>query len=56
MLVAQALGEYGALSAIADGVRSGALYLQDVGHEWGLTGLAVVVAFAGVWRGITRVR
>ena len=56
MLVAQALGEYGAVSAIADGVRSGALYLQDIGHEWGLTGLGVIVAFAVVWRLITRVR
>ena len=56
MIVAQALGEYGMGSALGDGLRSGRLYLEDLGHEWGLTGLAVAVALAVAWKLITRVR
>jgi hypothetical protein len=56
MLVAQALGEYGIVSALGDGLRSGRLYIEDLGHEWGLTGLAVAIAVAVVWKLITRVR
>lgn len=56
MLVAQALGEYGMASALSDGLRSGRLYLEDLLREWGLTGLAVAITVAVVWRLITRVR
>ena len=56
MLVAQALGEYVGVSALGDGLRSGRLYVEELGYEWGLTGLAVAVAVAVIWKLITRVR
>lgn len=55
-MIAQALGEYGAMAALIDGVREGGIYLQDLWREWGLTGAGILVAAAIIWKVITRVK
>jgi len=56
MLVGQALGEYGMVSALGQAVREGGVYIEELGREWGLTGLVVAVAVGVLWKLITRVR
>ena len=56
MLVAQALGEYAMVSTLVEGLRSGRVYIEELGREWGLTGLAIAVGAAVLWKLITRVR
>jgi hypothetical protein len=55
-MIAQALGEYGTMSTLMEGVRSIGFYLEEVGREWGLTGAGIVVAAAIVWKFFTRVK
>jgi hypothetical protein len=56
MLIAQALGEYGGMSALAEAIGSSDIYLQKLGREWGLIGLGLAIAAAIVWKLLTRVR
>lgn len=56
MLIAQALGEYGAMAALAEGIRSGRIYVKELGREWGLMGLGIALAAAVAWKILTRVR
>ena len=56
MLIAQALGEYGAMAALAEGIRSGRIYVEELGREWGLMGLGIALAAAVAWWVLTRVR
>lgn len=56
MLVAQALGEYGVLAALREGIQTGRVYVEELGREWGLTALGIAVAAAVVWKIFTRVR
>ena len=55
-MIAQALGEYGTMSTLMEGVRSIGFYLEEFGREWGLTGAGIVVAAALVWKVLTRVK
>ena len=55
-MIAQALGEYGTMSTLIDGVRSIGFYFEEFGREWGLTGAIIVVGAALVWRVLTRVK
>jgi hypothetical protein len=55
-MIAQALGEYGTMATLVDGVRSIGYYLGEFGREWGLTGALVFVGAALVWKVITRVK
>ena len=55
-MIAQALGEYGTLGTLMDGVRSIGDYLGEFGRDWGLTGAFIVVGAVLVWRMITRVK
>jgi hypothetical protein len=56
MLIAQALGEYVALSAVVEAFSDWSGRLEDVFGEWGTEGLIVVVAAAIVWRVVTMAR
>ena len=55
-MIAQALGEYGTMGTLMDGVRSIGDYLGEFGREWGWTGALIVVGAVVVWRVITRVK
>ena len=56
MLIAQALGEYGAMAALTEGFRAGRIYVEELGHEWGLKGLVIAITAVVAWKIITRVR
>ena len=55
-MIAQALGEYGTMATLMDGVRSIGYYLAEFGRDWGLTGALIVVGAVLVWKMITRVK
>jgi len=55
-MIAQALGEYGTMSTLVDGVQSIGYYLGEFGREWGLMGAIIVVGAALVWKLFTRVK
>jgi hypothetical protein len=55
-MIAQALGEYGTMSALMEGVQSIGFLLEEFGREWGLTGAGIVVAAALLWRVLTRIK
>lgn len=56
MLIAQALGEYVALSAVIDAFSAGATRLEELGGEWAMEGLLAVVAVGVIWKIITLAR
>ena len=56
MLIAQALGEYGAIAALTEGIQSGRITIEELGREWGLTGLGIGIAAVAAWKIFTRVR
>ena len=56
MMIAQALGEYGVMSSLMEGLRSAGFYLEDLGREWGLAGAGIAVAVAVAWKILTRVK
>jgi len=55
-MIAQALGEYGNMATLIDGVRSIGFYLEEFGRDWGLTGAIIAVGAALVWKLFTRVK
>ena len=55
-MIAQALGEYGTMGTLVDGVRSIGYYLEEFGREWGLTGALIFVGAALTWKMITRIK
>jgi hypothetical protein len=56
MLIAQALGEYVALSAVVEAFSDWSVRLEDTFGEWGTEGLIAVIAAAIVWRVVTMAR
>ena len=56
MLIAQALGEYVALSAVIDAFSDGATRLEELGGEGAMEGLLAVVAVGVIWKIITLAR
>jgi hypothetical protein len=56
MLVAQALGEYGALSALSAGIQNGLIRLEETAGEWGIEGIVIAVVAIVLWRVLTAVR
>ena len=55
-MIAQALGEYGALQAVVDGVGSISFYLEEFAREWGVTGVSIIVVSAVLWKLFTRAK
>jgi hypothetical protein len=56
MLIAQALGEYVALSALIDAFSYGTTRVEELAGEWAMKGLLAVVAVGVIWRIITLAR
>lgn len=56
MLIAQTLDEYGVMAALTEGIRSGRVYVEELGREWGVMSLGIAVAAAATWKILTRVR
>ena len=56
MLIAQALGEYAALSAVIDAFSYGTTRLEEFGGEWAMEALLAVVAVGVIWKVITLAR
>ena len=56
MLIAQALGEYAALSAFIEGFSEVSVRVEDTLGEWGMEGLAVLVAAGLIWRLFVAIR
>jgi hypothetical protein len=56
MLIAQALGEYGAMAAVAEGFNSASIRLEEIVGEWGTEGLMILIAVGVVWKVITAVK
>jgi hypothetical protein len=56
MLIAQALGEYVALSSVVEAFSDWSGRLEDTFGEWGTEGLVALIAAAIVWRVVTAVR
>lgn len=56
MLIAQALGEYVALSAVIDAFSYGTTRFEELAGEWGMEALVAVVAVGVIWKIITMAR
>jgi hypothetical protein len=57
MLIAQALGEYAALSAVIDAFSYGTSRLEEfAGGQWATEALLAVVAVGVIWKIITLAR
>ena len=59
MLIAQALGEYGVVSAFVAGIRwveSGYNALEGIVGEWGVTGLGIAAGALAVFSLVKRLR
>ena len=56
MLIAQALGEYGMLSALADGIGNLGLRFEELAGEWGVEGVLLLVGAFILWRALTSSR
>jgi hypothetical protein len=54
MLIAQALGEYVAVSAVVSAFNDFSLRLEEIAGEWGIEGLIALIAVAVVWMVVTR--
>ena len=53
MLIAQALGEYAALSAVVDAFNAGTVQLEEFAGQWATEALIAVVLALLLWRLIT---
>ena len=56
MLIAQALGEYVALSAVIDAFSYGTTSLEEFAGQWAMEALFAVVAVGVIWKFITLAR
>jgi len=56
MLIAQALGEYGAMDALVEGFNSATIRLGEVVGDWGTEGLVALIAAAVLWKIITAIK
>jgi len=56
MLIAQALGEYGAMGALVEGFNTATIRLEEVVGNWGTEGLVALIAAAVLWKIFTAVR
>jgi hypothetical protein len=56
MLIAQALGEYVALSTVIDAFSYGTTRVEELAGEWAMEGLLAVVAVGVIWKIITLAR
>ena len=56
MLIAQALGEYGALGALSDSLQTASIRLEELAGEWGVEGIVIAVVAVVLWRILTGVR
>ena len=56
MLIAQALGEYGALGALSEGLQTASSRAEELAGEWGVEGIVIVVVAIVLWRALTAVR
>lgn len=56
MLIAQALGEYGAIAALSEGIRGSSIRLEQAVGDWGTEGLIIAVVTIVVWRVAMAVR
>jgi hypothetical protein len=56
MLIAQALGEYVALSAVVDAFNAGTVQLEEFAGQWATEALIVVVLALLVWRVVASAR
>jgi hypothetical protein len=50
MLIAQALGEYGALSGFAESFNNMTIDLENTVGSWGVEGLVALIAGAILWK------
>jgi hypothetical protein len=56
MLIAQALGEYAALSAVIDAFSYGTTQFEEFAGQWATEVLIGVVAIGVIWKVITLAR
>jgi hypothetical protein len=56
MVIAQALGEYGALSSLSAGIQNGLVRLEELAGEWGVEGVVIAVVAIVLWRVVTAIR
>ena len=56
LLIAQALGEYGATAAISSGLTTLGVRAEEFAGEYGLETIVALVVAIMVWRVITAVR
>lgn len=54
MLIAQALGEYVALSAVIEAFNYGTIRLEEIAGEYATEGLLALIVAAVLWKIITQ--
>jgi hypothetical protein len=54
MLIAQALGEYAALGAVVEAFGYAGDRFEEAVGEWGVEGLALLIAATAVWMVVSR--
>ena len=53
MLIAQALGEYAALSAVIDAFNYGTIRMEELAGQYATEGLIALIVAAVLWKVIT---
>jgi hypothetical protein len=56
MFLAQALGEYAAMAAVAEAITSLSIRLEEVIGEWGTEAILALVVAAVLWRFVSAKR
>ena len=56
MLIAQALGEYGAMAAVAQMASDGTARLEDTIGNWGTEGIAIAIGVLVLWKVLSALR
>ena len=54
MLIAQALGEYVAVSAFVEAFSSASIRVEEIAGEWGTEGLILLIVVTAVWLAVSR--